>query len=110
MARTIVGEKSYEINGHEVYCSLGLICSEIDVLAINKEDRDGGKVMITFKNRTGNNAIFQVRLEILNAQNEILSHTRPENVAIGATQEKIYEMPGLYKKNGKIRVILSKAY
>lgn len=111
IARAVGGQDTVYVNGHEVYCSQGRVCSEIDVLRIYVENRDKGKVRITFKNRTGNNSLFQVRLEILDPNTrEVLAESRLENVALPATQEKNYEMPGIYRKNALVRVLMNKAY
>lgn len=111
LARAIAGSDTIIVGGHEVYCSEGKVCAEVDVLTISAEDRDGGRVRVTLKNRTGNTALVQVRLQIKNAANgEVITETRSENVAIPPTQEKIYEMPGVNRKGATIRVILNTAY
>lgn len=111
IARGVAGSDVIKVNGHEVYCSQGEVCSEVDVLAIAVEDRDGGKVRVTLKNRTGNTALIQIRLQIkAAASGEVLTETRAENVAIPATQEKIYEMPGVYTKGAVVRVLMNTAY
>src|SRR5689334_8866439 len=113
IVRGIAGQETIKVDGNEVYCSQGKVCSEIDVLAISMEQRDGGKVRVTFKNRTDNTALFQVRLEVRGPGapggpgGEILRETRPENVVIPATQEKTYEMPGIAVKGGTVRVIMN---
>ncbi len=111
LARGIAGSDTIKVGGHEVYCSEGKVCAEIDTLAIGVEDRDGGKVKVTLKNRTGNTALLQIRLQIINpSTGEVLVETRPENVAIPGTQEKIYEMPGIFRKGAVVRVLLNTAY
>jgi hypothetical protein len=111
LARSIAGSEVIKVGGHEVYCSQGKVCAEVDVLAIAVEDRDGGRVRVTLKNRTGNVALVQIRLQIKDKDSgEILSETRPENVALPGTQEKIYEMPGVYRKGALVRVQLNVAY
>lgn len=110
IARGIGGSEVIMVDGHEVYCSQGRVCAEVDVLSISVEDRDGGKVRVVLKNRTGNNALLAIRLEIKSASGEVLTETRPEQVALPATQEKTYEMPGVYKKGATVRVLLNTAY
>ncbi|HXW53473.1 MAG TPA: hypothetical protein VEL47_05140 [Myxococcota bacterium] len=111
VTRAIAGSETTNVGGHEVYCSEGEVCAEIDVLAVSVEDRDGGRVRVTLKNRTDNTALIQIRLQIKNpTTGEVFSETRPENVAIPATQEKIYEMPGVFKKGAVVRVLLNTAY
>ena len=54
---------------------------------------------------------MQVRLQIKNpATGEVISESRSENVAIPPTQEKIYEMPGIYRKGSVVRVLLNTAF
>jgi hypothetical protein len=110
IARTVGGNEVINVNGHEVYCSQGRVCAEVEVLNISVEDRDGGRVRVVLKNRTGNTALVAIRLEIMSATGEVLTETRPEQVAIPATQEKAYEMPGVYKKGARVRVMLNTAY
>ncbi len=110
LARGIAGSEVIKVDGHEVYCSEGKVCSEVDVLSIAVEDRDGGQVRVKLKNRTGNTALVQIRLEIRSADGEVFTETRPENVAIPGTQEKSYEMRGIFKKGASVRVIMNTAY
>lgn len=110
LARSIAGQETIQVGSHEVYCSEGKVCAEIDVQSIVAEDKDGGRVKVILKNRTGNTALIQIRLQIKNAQGEVVNESRPENVPIPPTQEKTYEMPGLNKKGGKVRVIMNVAH
>lgn len=111
MARAIAGHETKQVSGQEVYCSEGKVCAEVDVLSIHVEDKDGGKVKVTLKNRTGNHALVQIRLQIIKRESgEVLVETRPENVALPPTQEKLYEMPGVYKHGALVRVLLNTAH
>lgn len=110
LARKIAGQEVIKVDGYEVYCSEGKVCSEIDVLSISMQDRDKGKVRVVFKNRTGNTALFQARLEIRNAAGEVVTETRADNIAIPPTQEKVYEMNGVAVKGGTVRVLMNTAY
>lgn len=110
LARAIAGSTKLHVNGHEVYCSEGKVCSEIDVLSINAEDKDKGRVKVLLKNRTGNTALIQIRLQLIADNGEIVSETRAENVAIKPTEEKLYDMPGFNKKGAKIVVLLNVAH
>ena len=92
----------------QVYCGQGTVCSEIEVLRVDFEDRTGGTVEITLHNRTGLGLQVQIALEILNAQGARLDSTNFQNVGIPASQEKVWSMPGVYQKGAKIRVILRK--
>lgn len=110
MARAIAGSDVREVNGHEVYCSEGKVCSEIDVLSISAEDRDGGRVRVVLKNRTGNTALVKIGIEIRDRKTgEILAKSRPENVAIPPTEEKVYDMPGINKEHALLRVLMNAA-
>lgn len=111
MARAIAGSETISVDNHEVYCSEGKVCAEVEVLTIDVEDRDGGKVTVNLKNRTGNTALVQIHLQIKDRMSgRIYTETRAENVAIKPTEEKIYEMPGLYKKGALVRVLLNVAH
>jgi len=110
MSHAVAGSERIEVGGHEVYCSEGKVCSEIDVIAIAVEDRDGGKVRVTLRNRTPNTALIQIRLATKSPQGEVLTETRPENFVLPPTQEKSYEMPGVARKGATIRVLLTTAY
>lgn len=110
IARSIGGSEVIRVGGHEVYCSQGRVCAEVEVLSISAEDRDGGKVRVVLKNRTGNTALVAIHLQIQSASGEVLTETRPEQVALPATQEKAYEMPGVYKQGATVRVLLNTAY
>lgn len=110
LARGIAGSTKVEIDGNEVYCSEGKVCAEVEVMAIWVEDRDGGTVRVVLKNRTGNTALVQIRLEIRSASGEVLTETRPENFSLPPTQEKSYEMRGIARKGAKVRVLLNTAY
>ncbi len=110
LARGIAGSEVIKVGGHEVYCSEGKVCSEVDVLAISMEERDGGKIRVTLKNRTGNSALVQIHLEVRGSDGQILTETRPENVPLPATQEKTYEMPGVARIGATVRVIMNTAF
>lgn len=110
IARAVAGKEVIRVGNHEVYCSEGKVCSEVDVVAIAMEDRNGGKVRVTLKNRTGNTALVQIHLEIRDKDGQILLETRPENMALPATQEKNYEMPGAARLGASVRVLLNAAY
>jgi hypothetical protein len=109
IARGVGGSVLSRVDGNEVYCSQGRVCSEVEVMAIWVEDRDNGKVRVVLKNRTGNTALVQIRLEIISASGEVLTESRPENFPIPATQEKSYEMPGIARKGATVRVQLNTA-
>jgi hypothetical protein len=90
----------------EVYCGRGKVCAEVEVLRVDFENRDSGRVEVTLHNRTGVSVAVQIGLEILDESGARLDSTTFQDVALPARQEKVWEMPGIYKKGGKIRVIL----
>ncbi|MEI6805607.1 MAG: hypothetical protein WCK49_03760 [Myxococcaceae bacterium] len=91
-----------------VYCGEGTVCSEIEVLRVDFEDRNGGQVQVTLHNRTGLDLQAQISLQILNDEGAQLEQTNFQNVGIPASQEKVWTMPGIYQKGAKIRVVLRK--
>lgn len=108
IARTVGGTETISVGGHEVFCSQGRVCAEVDVRAIFAEDRDGGRVRVILKNRTGNTALVKIHLQIKDPKTgDILTETRPENVAIPPTEEKTYEMAGVNQKGARVRVLLN---
>lgn len=110
IVRGIAGQETIKVDGYEVYCSEGKVCSEIDVLTISMEQRNNGKVRVTFKNRTDNTALFQVRLEVRDPAGNLWQETRADNVALPPTQERTWEMPGVASKGGTVRVLLNTAH
>lgn len=108
VSRGIVGRVDKEVSGHRVYCGQGQVCSEVDVIGISAQDN--GMVKVTLENRTGNTALVQVSLEILDAAGNILTSTRPENVSIPKYQKTVYSMPGVYQKGSVVRVMVNEAY
>ncbi len=92
----------------QVYCGQGTVCSEVEVLRVDFQDRNGGNVDVTLHNRTGLGLQVQIALEILNAQGARLDSTNFQSVGIPASQEKVWSMPGIYQKGAKIRVVLRK--
>lgn len=92
----------------DVYCGEGTVCSEIEVLRVDFENRNGGQVQVTLHNRTGLDLQAQISLQILNDEGAQLDQTNFQNVGIPASQEKVWTMPGIYQKGAKIRVVLRK--
>ncbi len=92
----------------DVYCGEGTVCSEIEVLRVDFENRNGGQVQVTLHNRTGVDLQAQISLEIFNDEGARLDQSTFQNVGIPASQEKIWTMPGIYQKGAKIRVVLRK--
>lgn len=110
MARAIAGSDVIKVDGHEVYCSEGKVCSEVDVLAITILT-ETNTVRVTLKNRTGNSARVQIRLQIKDGKTgAVLTETRPEDVPLPPTQEVDYEVRYVYKENAVVRVIMNTPY
>lgn len=100
------GEKRIPFEWGEVYCGQGQICAEVEVLRVDFEDRDGGRVEVTLHNRTGSQVAAQVSLEILSENGARLDSSRFQDVPLQPRQETVFEMPGIYKRGAKVRVII----
>lgn len=110
LARSIAGTETAIVDGHEVYCSEGKVCAEVNVLAISVENKDGGRVQVTLKNQTGNAARLQIRLQIKDRMTgEVFFESFAEDVPLPPTQEKTYEMRGIYRKDALVRVLMNTA-
>ncbi len=90
----------------EVYCGRGTVCAEIEVLRVDFEKRNGGRVEVTLHNRTGLSLSGQIALEIVAETGARLDSTMFQNIALPPRQEFVWEMPGIYHVGGKIRVLL----
>jgi len=90
----------------EVQCYQGTVCAEVEVLRIDIEPRDGGKVELTLHNRTGKSVAVQVALEILDDQGVRLDITNYEDVALPPRQEQVWSMPGIARQGAKVRVLM----
>jgi len=90
----------------EVYCGRGTVCSEIEVVRVDFENREGGRVEVTLHNRTGLSVAAQIALEITNDKGVRLDSSTYQNIALPPRQEIVWEMPGIYHKNAKVRVLL----
>lgn len=100
-----------EINGHEVYCAKGRVCSEVKVLNVSAENKKLGKISVRLKNQTSDTALVQIKFELYAKDSDILlDETRPENISIPAKQEKLYQMDHISQPNAKIKVFLNTAY
>lgn len=94
----------------EVYCGRGKVCAEVEVVRVDFEDRNNGRVEVTLRNRTGLTVALQIGLEILDENGTRLDRTTFQDVPLPGRQEKVWEMPGIYKKGAKIRVILRQRF
>jgi hypothetical protein len=109
ISNAISGSEVIKVGNHEVYCSQGKVCSEVDVLSIEMDDENGGDVHITFKNRTHHTALFQARIEVRDTQGRLLDETRPENVVLPPTQERPLTLLGLARKDASVKLFLNAA-
>ncbi len=108
LRQAINNSSTQDFEWGQVYCGQGTVCSEVEVLRVDFQDRNGGNVEVTLHNRTGVSLQVQIALEILNAQGARIDSTNFQNVGIPGSQEKVWSMPGVYQKGAKIRVILRK--
>jgi hypothetical protein len=90
----------------EVHCPQGTVCAEIEVLRVDIEPRTGGRIEVTLHNRTGESVVAQIALEILDAQGVRLDKTNFQDVPLAPRQEQVWDMPGVYQENAKVRVVM----
>jgi hypothetical protein len=95
-----------EASWGEVSCGRGVICAEIEVLRVDAEERDGGRIDVLLHNRTGEARAVQVALEILTADGVKVDATNFQDIAVEARQERTFSMPGIHRKGHRIRVLL----
>jgi hypothetical protein len=90
----------------EVACGRGVVCAEIEVLRLDAEERDGGRIDVLLHNRTGEARAVQVALEILTTDGVKVDATNFQDIAIEARQERTFSMPGIHRKGHRVRVLL----
>lgn len=90
----------------QIHCGEGVVCAEVGVVRVDYEDRDGGRVEVVLQNRTSSQIGLQIAIEIIGPNGARLDYSRPENVAIQPRQNYTWQMPGIYQRGGKIRVLL----
>lgn len=90
----------------EVQCGRGVVCAEIEVLRLDAEDRNGGRIDVLLHNRTGEARAIQVALEILDARGVKVDSTNFQDFAVEARQERTFSMPGIHRKGHLVRVLL----
>lgn len=90
----------------EVYCGQGTVCAEVEVIRVDFENRDGGRVEVTLHNRTSEKVAVQIALEILAENGTRLDKSTFQDVPLAPRQEAVWEMPGIYRKGAQIRVSL----
>jgi len=106
MGEALNGSVTIPTKFGEVYCGQGAVCTEVEVVRVDFEDRDGGRIEVTLHNRTGSQIAVQVGLEVLAANGSRLDSSRFEDVPLQPRQESVFEMPNIYKRGGTIRVSL----
>lgn len=90
----------------EVYCGRGVVCAEIEVLRVDAEERDGGRIDVNLHNRTGDARAIQIALEVINSSGVKVDATNFQDFALEARQERTFTMPGIHRAGHKIRVVL----
>src|SRR5688572_8690484 len=90
----------------EVYCGQGTVCAEVEVLRVDIDDRDGGRVEVTLHNRTSEKVAVQIALEIVAENGTRLDKSTFQEVPLAPRQEAVWEMPGIYRKGARVRVSL----
>jgi hypothetical protein len=90
----------------EVFCGRGVVCAEIEVLRVDAEERDGGRVDVLLHNRTAEARAVQVALEIVSGDGVKVDSTNFQDIALEARQERTFTMPGIHRQGHRIRVLL----
>ncbi len=90
----------------EVYCGRGVVCAEIEVLRLDAEERDGGRIDVALHNRTGEARAIQISLEIMNSSGVKVDSTNFQDFALEARQERTFTMPGIHRAGHKVRVLI----
>lgn len=103
----IAGQKLLKYDWGEVYCSQGVVCGEVEVVRVDIERRNGGRVVVTLKNRTQQNIVVSVHLQIYDQNGVVLLETNPDQFPLPHTQAKRYEMPGIFREGALVRVMLN---
>lgn len=90
----------------EVYCGRGVVCAEVEVLRLDAEDRDGGKIDVLLHNRTADSRSIQIALEVLSPDGVKVDATNFQDFALEPRQERTFTMPGVNRTGHKVRVLL----
>lgn len=110
-AQTSIGQAidnsmTVDFDWGQVYCGRGSVCAEIEVVRVDFANRDGGRVEVTLHNRTGLSVAAQIALEIVTDAGVRIDASTYQDIALPPRQETVWEMPGIYHKGAKIRVLL----
>lgn len=106
MGEALHGPVTIPTSFGEVYCGQGAVCTEVEVVRVDFEDQDGGRIEVTLHNRTGSQIVVQVGLEVLATNGTRLDSSRFKDVPLQPRQQSVFEMPNIYKRGSKIRVSL----
>ncbi len=90
----------------EVYCGRGTICAEVEVIRVDTESVENGRIEVTLHNRTDHQSGLQIAVEIRNNDGTRLDNTPYQNVAVEPRGETVFEFPGIYQPGAKVRVLL----
>ncbi|MBL92216.1 MAG: hypothetical protein CMH56_10470 [Myxococcales bacterium] len=90
----------------EVHCGRGTICAEVEVLRVDMENTENGKVEVTLHNRTDHQSGLQIAVEIRADNGTRLDSTPYQNVAVEPRGETVFDFPGIYQPGAKVRVLL----
>ena len=90
----------------EVYCGRGTVCAEIEVLRVDAEQRDGGRIDVTLNNRTKQAIAGQIALLVLANNGSKIDETSYENFSLTPRAQTIWSMPGIYRQGAKIKIML----
>ena len=90
----------------EVHCGRGTICAEVEVIRVDTESVENGRIEVTLHNRTDHQSGLQISVEIRNNDGTRLDNTPYQNVAVEPRGETVFEFPGIYQPGAKVRVLL----
>jgi hypothetical protein len=90
----------------EVHCGRGTICAEVEVLRVDTEAVENGRIEVTLHNRTDHQSGLQIAVEIRSADGARLDNTPYQNIAVEPRGETVFDFPGIYQPGAKVRVLL----
>lgn len=90
----------------EVHCYQGTVCAEIEVLRVDIEERDGGRIEVVLHNRTGESVAGQIAIQVLDQNGAKLDESNYQDIALPPRQETSWDMPGIFRTGASIRILL----
>ena len=78
----------------------------MEVLRVDMENTENGKVEVTLHNRTDHQSGLQIAVEIRADNGTRLDSTPYQNVAVEPRGETVFDFPGIYQPGAKVRVLL----